>query len=29
MKKPKILFYDVETSPNLGYTWGKMGTEYH
>jgi DNA polymerase elongation subunit (family B) len=23
VKKPKILFYDIETSPNLGYTWGK------
>lgn len=20
---PKILFYDIETSPNLGYVWGK------
>jgi DNA polymerase elongation subunit (family B) len=23
MSKPKVLFYDIETSPNLGYTWGK------
>jgi hypothetical protein len=23
MKKPKILFYDIETSPNLSATWGK------
>lgn len=23
MKKPKILFYDIETTPNLGYIWGK------
>lgn len=23
MKKPRILFYDIETAPNLGYTWGK------
>lgn len=23
MKKPKILFYDIETSPNIAYTWGK------
>lgn len=23
MKKPKILFYDIETSPNLAYVWGK------
>lgn len=23
MRKPKILFYDLETTPNLGYTWGK------
>lgn len=22
-RKPRILFYDIETSPNLGYTWGK------
>ncbi len=22
-KKPKILFYDIETSPNLGYVWEK------
>lgn len=22
-KEPKILFYDIETSPNLGYIWGK------
>lgn len=21
--KPKILFYDIETTPNHGYTWGK------
>lgn len=21
--KPRILFWDVETSPNLGYTWGR------
>ncbi len=21
-KKPKILIYDIETSPNIGYTWG-------
>lgn len=24
MKKPKILFFDIETAPNLGYTWGKF-----
>lgn len=23
MQKPKVLFYDIETSPNLSYTWGK------
>lgn len=23
MKKPKILVYDIETSPNIAYTWGK------
>lgn len=23
MKKPKILFFDIETSPNLAYVWGK------
>jgi len=23
MKEPKILYYDIETSPNLSYTWGK------
>lgn len=23
MSKPKVLFYDLETSPNLGYVWGK------
>ncbi len=23
MKKPKILFYDIETAPNLAYVWGK------
>jgi uncharacterized protein YprB with RNaseH-like and TPR domain len=23
MNKPKVLFFDLETSPNLGYTWGK------
>lgn len=23
MSGPKILFYDIETSPNLGYVWGK------
>lgn len=23
MKKAKILFYDIETTPNLGYVWGK------
>src|ERR1017187_7486845 len=23
MKKAKILFYDIETSPNLAYVWGK------
>jgi len=23
MKKPKILIYDVESTPNLGYVWGK------
>ena len=23
MKKAKILIYDLETSPNQGYTWGK------
>lgn len=23
MKSPKILLYDIETSPNLGYVWGK------
>jgi DNA polymerase elongation subunit (family B) len=23
MKKPKILLYDIETSPNLAYVWGK------
>lgn len=23
MKKPRILLYDLETSPNIGYTWGK------
>lgn len=23
MRKPKILFFDIETTPNLGYTWGK------
>ena len=22
-KKPKILLFDIETAPNLGYTWGK------
>jgi len=22
-KKTKILFYDLETSPNIGYTWEK------
>lgn len=22
-KKPKILFYDIESTPNLGYVWGK------
>jgi len=22
MSKPKILFYDIETAPNLSYTWG-------
>lgn len=21
--KPRVLFYDIETSPNLGYSWGK------
>jgi predicted RNA-binding Zn-ribbon protein involved in translation (DUF1610 family) len=24
VKKPRILLYDLETSPNLGYTWGKF-----
>lgn len=24
MKKPKILFFDIETAPNLGYTWGQF-----
>lgn len=23
MKQPKILFYDIETEPNHGYTWGR------
>jgi hypothetical protein len=23
MKAPKILIYDIETTPNLGYVWGK------
>lgn len=23
MKKPKILIWDIETTPNIGYTWGK------
>lgn len=23
MKKPKILFYDTETAPNLAYVWGR------
>lgn len=23
MSEPRILFYDLETFPNLGYTWGK------
>jgi hypothetical protein len=23
MKKPKVLVYDIETSPNLAYVWGK------
>ena len=23
MSKPKVLFFDIETSPNLGYTWEK------
>src|SRR5271166_7117509 len=23
LKKAKVLFYDLETSPNLGYSWGK------
>lgn len=23
MKKPKILVFDIETTPNLGYVWGK------
>lgn len=23
MKKPKILIYDIETTPNLAYVWGK------
>jgi uncharacterized protein YprB with RNaseH-like and TPR domain len=23
MKKPKILFFDIETSPNIGYSWGR------
>jgi len=23
MKQPRILLYDIETSPNLSYTWGK------
>lgn len=23
MKKPRILLYDLETSPNIGYSWGK------
>lgn len=22
-KKPRVLFYDIETSPNLAYVWGK------
>lgn len=22
-KKPKVLFYDIETTPNLAYVWGK------
>lgn len=23
-RKPKILFFDIETAPNLGYVWGKF-----
>jgi predicted RNA-binding Zn-ribbon protein involved in translation (DUF1610 family) len=23
MKKPKVLFYDIESTPNLAYVWGK------
>lgn len=23
VKKPKILFFDIETAPNLGYVWGR------
>lgn len=23
MKEPRILLFDIETAPNLGYTWGK------
>lgn len=23
MKKPRVLFYDIETAPNLAYVWGK------
>ena len=23
MKKPKVLFFDIETAPNLAYVWGK------
>jgi DNA polymerase elongation subunit (family B) len=26
-KSPKILFYDIETSPNLGYVWQKWETD--
>ena len=23
-RKPKVLFFDIETAPNLGYVWGKF-----
>ncbi len=26
MKKPRVLFYDIETFPNIGYTWTKWET---
>lgn len=25
--KPRILFIDIETAPNIGYTWGKWETD--